>query len=724
MTLGEYILHKSNGTTFDEKVVLGESGKILGFDASLNPIMVERVPYTGATGDVDLGVYAQKVAKLKLKTDGSNTLAIGELGWNIHDKTLEVKLDNNVTLQIGQEQNLPLQNNTGSTLLNGRLVRVTGHDIGTEYYTIEYSDCSSEATAYVDFMLTEDIADGSVGFGTKTGIVHDINTTGGTLAGVAYLSTNGQFSSTAPSYPNKTVIIGLYGHISGTVGEMLVDFNRANQYNVNTIHNSLELKMNQNPGIDQASPVLVNDIVIDTTGLTLTIATINGGTTITPANPVRFFTDGGGIVTKWEKTSAVTFPTFTNTTGIWYFYFDSSGNPITTQIAWSNFATIAPIYRFYWNATLSGADRLVIEAFEAHQNDISASDHAWKHAQGSIYESGLEITSNLLVSGAPNVDGRNTCLSLSTGKCSDDGLEWTVTNTTSPTNYFDQNLGEISAVSLTSSNSGLFKIRTNDTGGLLSLLPATRFPFLWNSGNNRPQYLTSLGVATDVPDANYFIYYLYNLSDRGPGNAVKLVSAQTSFSTLISAQSHNWETLRALYPTLKDNEIRPLYKVTFYVKHSNPQPFDAACKYTVIREIADIRTQKTTTSVASAGSTLASNVVYAPTSPLTSTNVQSALDEVAAALVASGGMTLINITSNYTAPVSNETIICQTPVIVSLPQITGTFTKIINNNSNGTIIVVPFSGDTIKNDGNLSIEFTNSTAQLISSLSTKNWTII
>jgi hypothetical protein len=53
MTLGEYTLSKSNGTTFDEKVVLAESGKTLGFDASLNPIMIANpVTGTGVAGQV------------------------------------------------------------------------------------------------------------------------------------------------------------------------------------------------------------------------------------------------------------------------------------------------------------------------------------------------------------------------------------------------------------------------------------------------------------------------------------------------------------------------------------------------------------------------------------------------------------------------------------------------------------------------------------------------
>jgi hypothetical protein len=486
------------------------------------------VPYLNATGPVDLGAHALKAAKLQLNTNAVNTLATGEIGWNTHALTADLKVPG-ATLQINQEQVVPVKNATGSPLLNGRLVRITGYDDINDYYTVEYSDNSTENTAFVDLMLTDTIASGAVGLGTKTGTIHELDTSAGSFAGVVYLGTNGQFTATEPTYPNKVVVIGFFGNVDPVMGDILVDLNIANQYNVNAITEELWLKGMQNPGICQMCPILPSDIVIDTTARTLTIATIKGGETITAANPVRFFTDGNGIINKHEKVNPVVFPTFTDTTGVWYFYFDSNGNPITSTTSWSNFSTVAAVYRLYWNATLTGAAKLVVESFECHQNDMSAADHSWKHAQGSIYETGLDISNNYLAAGAPNADGRNTVVALSTGKCSDDGLEWTVTNTATPTAYFEQDLGNTTAATLNATNGALFRIRTNDAAGLLNFFPATRFPFKWNTGNNRPQYITTTGVATDVPNDNYMVYYLYNLSDRGIGSAIKLVSAAPQF---------------------------------------------------------------------------------------------------------------------------------------------------------------------------------------------------
>ncbi len=41
MTIGDYYLSKSNGTSFDEKIFTAVSGKVLGFDSNQNPIMLD-----------------------------------------------------------------------------------------------------------------------------------------------------------------------------------------------------------------------------------------------------------------------------------------------------------------------------------------------------------------------------------------------------------------------------------------------------------------------------------------------------------------------------------------------------------------------------------------------------------------------------------------------------------------------------------------------------------
>jgi len=565
-----------------------------------------------------------------LKTDAINTLSQGEIGWNSKTLSPEFKA-NGATIQVNQEQNLTIKNATAGTLLNGRFVRITGYDNVNDYYTVEYSDNSTESTSYVDFMLTEDILSGGIGTGVKNGIVHDLNTTGGTIANVVYLGTNGQFLPTEPSFPSKIVVVGTYGKIDATTGDILVELNKTTQYVTNNILDELDLKSMQNPGICQKCSITPNDIVVDTTGLTVTIATVKNGETISPSNPIRFFTDGNGIINKWEKTSPVVF-TFTNTSGYWYFYFDNTGTPIATQTVWSDFNTISTIYRIYWNATLTGSERSVAEAWEAHLNDTSAADHTWKHVQGSIWVRGGDTVSNLLtntngVPTAPNADGRNVVISLSNTSVSDDGLEYTVKNSTDGLK-FSQDLGNLSAISLNATNSALFPIRINTAGGLVYTLPATRFPFPWDVATNRPQYITAAGVRTIVTDNRWFITYVYSLQDPVNGRAIKIISEVTEFTSYALAQASTWETVRASIGTFTDSEIRPLYKLIFYTNFSGGGSYNVGSKYSALVSIDNYRQTRVTTAGTASGSILATSVIVTPTVDLLSTNVQSALEEL------------------------------------------------------------------------------------------------
>jgi hypothetical protein len=381
----------------------------------------------------------------------------------------------------------------------------------------------------------------------------------------------------------------------------------------------LDLKQTVFTGICQKQYLTENDIVIDNTALTLTIATVKNGTAISPANPVRFFTDGSGIAVMHEKTAPVVF-NFTNTTGVWYFYFNSSGAPIATQTVWNDFSTIATVYRFYWNATLSTANKRVIESVEYHKNDISWASHTLAHLDGTKWANGLDISSNAISTGTPNPNGSNAVISLSSGTNIDDNLLYTITNAQTGTTKFTQDLG----TGLLPATSGKFITITNNTGGLLDKIPSTDFPFLWNATTNTPEYLTVNGTRTGVTANYFFVYYVYSLQDPRRGETIKIKSAETDFANITLANAHNWEQLQALFPTLRDGEIRLMYKLTFEYKTA----FDVGTKKTALRFIDDLRKQKTTTTAVASGIVPATSVSVSPVGGIASTNAQSALQEL------------------------------------------------------------------------------------------------
>ena len=299
----------------------------------------------------------------------------------------------------------------------------------------------------------------------------------------------------------------------------------------------------------------------------------------------------------------------------------TTGNPLAsgtlTKASGVGDATIA-------FSAFSEADKLVAQYVEYHQNTISADDHKWKHLYGAIWENGFTMINNALVSGAPNADGRNSVIALTTGHNIDDNLDYTITNSIAGTPW-TQDLGNTTAALLNATNGAQFRTFMQDAGGLLSFLPATRFPFPWNSTTNIPQYITSTGVRTPVGNTNFFTVFIYATQNPVSGDALKIVTATSDFSSITNARAFNWIDIQNTYSILGlDGEIRPLYRLIFEYKTSH----DVGAKYSVLRETQDIRKAQVTSTTAVTGSLPASSVTVVPTGGISSTNVQSALVEL------------------------------------------------------------------------------------------------
>lgn len=381
------------------------------------------------------------------------------------------------------------------------------------------------------------------------------------------------------------------------------------------VKNAIDTKNPIFTGISEATPIYAEDISIDTSSRVLTITPSLGY--------FDFYVGTGGAVSKYTKTGAVNFPAFNDTNGVWYFYFDASGNPLVSQIAPTSYTSAVMVYRIYWNSTLTGSAKLVICSLEAHSNSIPADDHEWKHLEGTKHKSGFDPVHNRIASAAPNADGSNTVFAMTSGTNIDDNLTYTVTNGTAST-LFTQDLGNTSAASLNATNAGMFEIRTNDVNGVLQVLPATRFPFPWDSATDRPEFITTTGVRTKVSSGNFFVCFLYALQEPRTGKSIKVVPSYQEYSTIENAQACTWEEMRSIYPTLADNEIRPLYKLIFEYKSA----YNTSCKYSALRQVDDLRKTKVMTSSSIGGAILATSVIVTPSGGISSTNAQSALLEL------------------------------------------------------------------------------------------------
>ncbi len=184
------------------------------------------VPYTGATGNVDLGEFGISSGYFQADLTPSGSLQVGRMQWNSSDGTMDLRLmGNNVTLQIGQEQVARVVNGTGGNLLesNYQAVKIIGAQ--GQRLAVAYAQANNDAnSADTIGLVTETIATNQEGFIMAVGQLENINTTG-SLQGetwvdgdVLYLSpfTPGAITKVKPTGNGHSVVIGYveYAHVN------------------------------------------------------------------------------------------------------------------------------------------------------------------------------------------------------------------------------------------------------------------------------------------------------------------------------------------------------------------------------------------------------------------------------------------------------------------------------------------------------------------------------
>ena len=170
-------------------------------------------------------------------TPETSSTAQGTLSWNTGDSTLDVVLNANVNLQVGQENVALSYNGSGSSITNGQVVAVSGAQ--GQRPKLILANASSESTSAPTFgIATEDIANGAEGFVTTFGVVRGIDTSAITAGSAVYLSTtSGAFTATRPAAPNHTVFLGWVIKSHASSGEIFVNIN--NGWELDELHNVL-----------------------------------------------------------------------------------------------------------------------------------------------------------------------------------------------------------------------------------------------------------------------------------------------------------------------------------------------------------------------------------------------------------------------------------------------------------------------------------------------------
>lgn len=156
-----------------------------------------------SSGQISATDLQDVVQALFERTDGTNpipalkfdttaaepTAAAGTVHWNGTVNTLEMDVSASGSLQFGQEQWMIGRNTTGSTILDGRPVRITGGQGSNTLIALD------RGLGEIVGVATEDIANNSSGRVTTFGILHDLNTSAFTDGALLYSSSTGTLTT-------------------------------------------------------------------------------------------------------------------------------------------------------------------------------------------------------------------------------------------------------------------------------------------------------------------------------------------------------------------------------------------------------------------------------------------------------------------------------------------------------------------------------------------------
>jgi len=219
--------------------------QITSNDSDITTLQTGKVPYTGATGSVNLGEHQLSTGQVTFDQSPTGASGVGVMRWNDTDGTLDLGLKGGaVTLQIGQEEVARVVNGTGLLLQEAlyQVVKVIGAQGQRLQVDLAQADSDLNSATALG-IVTEDIANNQEGFITTGGVVKKINTTGA-LQGetwndgdVLYLSPTvaGQITNVKPITPAHLIVVGYVEYAHQNNGKIFVKVD--NGYEIEELHN-------------------------------------------------------------------------------------------------------------------------------------------------------------------------------------------------------------------------------------------------------------------------------------------------------------------------------------------------------------------------------------------------------------------------------------------------------------------------------------------------------
>jgi hypothetical protein len=162
---------------------------------------------------------------VQLDTTYNTTPVQGQIVWSQDDGTIDVGLNSNVVMQVGQEEFWFVKNQTGSTIPKGSAVRAAG-TLGASGRILA-APMVADGSVPPRFFLgiaAEDILDGGEGYVTTFGKIRQLNTSSFTEGAVLWCNpaVAGGLTSTEPAAPNLKLAVAFVVRSNATSGVLAV----------------------------------------------------------------------------------------------------------------------------------------------------------------------------------------------------------------------------------------------------------------------------------------------------------------------------------------------------------------------------------------------------------------------------------------------------------------------------------------------------------------------
>ena len=174
------------------------------------------------------------VDSIMFKTTYEGIATTGEMIWNTEKGTVNLGLQGDIEMPLGQGEAHMVRNRTGSTIAKGKVVYISGAT--GQRPEISLADADGELSSSVTFGITaEEILHNDTGFVFTSGYIKGVNTTGYTEGEALWLDTvPGGWTHTKYYAPVHSVLVG-YVITAKNNGTIFIKVQ--NGYELNELHN-------------------------------------------------------------------------------------------------------------------------------------------------------------------------------------------------------------------------------------------------------------------------------------------------------------------------------------------------------------------------------------------------------------------------------------------------------------------------------------------------------